>query len=616
MTADFNSILNQYLPLEFRDFIENNFYGQIGEKARLKYLKDNPDFHKNMIKHIALYSDHSVVHVRDVALQVIEVIQKANGKLIPFRDEKELDFLKAIGVQLAYLHDIGMYNFSAFGRFMHPEFAAQYVFMDEFESYLKLLWSQNAGQVPAQLLDLFGESFDEAAIQLIYREVLSLSVAHSKSKMPIHIVNSPEKFRKQLIGILSKPLDLLFFEQKKERLLTKKAQNDPKKQKSFQKKIASFDKKIQKYLKKNPAENTAFTNHYEDIEKDAFRWLTLQEDKFKRFIINLLDVIRCVRSADALRQRGTVLRTSAGYEIFVDRKTANAIYALRDKEQDRLYLLEANKSINAGEANLASSELDTSGDLRVSFHLGSFYKQKIINKAAKNAAFTINDIQADTIQSFKRDPHLDKGNFMPPRLPFENIKILIESTNDNPNFTPLVCQYLAKLNPDITQRVQETFSLQGIDIEEVKRYLDGKLLSTYMQQHESFHQKLLQRLHNQGYTFTTGEPLPGEEDIRVITLLEGEQLIKANSPSGFVYAPLGEGLYVNPLGGYEPSKAAPWTLIGNTGVIRSSVRNADVFAEKNIQLVCIPKETYLQHWYQPLSAKSLVKLWKKELASD
>ena len=42
-----------------------------------------------------------------------------------------------------------------------------------------------------------------------------------------------------------------------------------------------------------------------------------------------VDAVRLVRAADALRQRGTTLRTAAGYEIFIDAETGQAVFSLR-----------------------------------------------------------------------------------------------------------------------------------------------------------------------------------------------------------------------------------------------------------------------------------------------
>ena len=78
---------------------------------------------------------------------------------------------------------------------------------------------------------------------------------------------------------------------------------------------------------------------------------------------DVIDSLRVLRCADALRQRGTVLRTSAGYQVFIDRDTANALYAL-EHGNGRGFLVEGDNVFSAGEANLASSELTVEGNVR------------------------------------------------------------------------------------------------------------------------------------------------------------------------------------------------------------------------------------------------------------
>ena len=605
----FEALVDNYLPWEYRQHIEDAFYNRVGEQAKLKYIKRDPIFLDNPVKHIALFTDHSTVHVRDVVVQVLEVVNKANGQLIPRRDSDELEFIKAYALQVAYLHDIGMSDFSSLGRFMHPEFAAQYVFQPEFDSLLALLWEKNAGNLPWMLSRLFKNKEEEQLIR-VYRELLSLSIAHSKSKVPIDIVNDPLALREHMRRVLSKPLDLLCIEQKLARLQEEKIPADRlEKIQQRDKKIQEWEKAREAFLRENEAYNQHFIQKYDKVEAEAFEWLSFQEAPFRRLIVNVQDALRCLRTADALRQRGTVLRTSAGYEIFVDRKTANAIYALRNETDDELYLLEARKSINAGEANLASSELDAFGNLRVSFHLGSFADRKVTLKAARNVAEVIYDIQADTIQSFKRNRALDKGDFLPPKVAFEDIQLLIERTDDNPSFAKWVIKALKKKHPEVYSRVKETFSLQKYDLEEVHRYLNGIPISDHLAPFKGARKQLFTFLSKAGYHFSTKKKIPGEKDIRVIKLQQGNYLIKGGSSSGFVYFPMDEGLRVFPLGGYESRMASPWVALGNTGVIRGSIRNADVVAEKELSLICVPKDIYLQYWYKPLKTKDLKKLW-------
>ena len=70
--------------------------------------------------------------------------------------------------------------------------------------------------------------------------------------------------------------------------------------------------------------------------------------------------------------------------------------------------------INAGEANIASSEIDTFGNLHISFHIGSFDTQEVTNKAAENATVVIDDIQVDTCLLYTSpSPRDQRGSRMP-----------------------------------------------------------------------------------------------------------------------------------------------------------------------------------------------------------
>ena len=595
-----------YLPEAFRKYIESNFYAKIAEKARLKNLKNDKTFLKNPAKHIALYSDHGTVHVRDVANQILEVIHRVNGVLIPERNYSNLEFIRAYGLHLAYLHDIGMVDFSDFGRFMHPEFAAQYVFQDQFNDILELLWQENSGNIPWQLLSLFKKEYSEAQIKTIFREILALSVGHSKSKMPIEIINNPELLKARMHRILSSPLKRLYVEQKLAKF-EKQVQNatSEKEQQKVKKKLEKFEKKHKNVVQ---GSGLSLNQFYEDFDKEAFHWLTAEDPAIRKFVINILDSIRCLRAADALRQRGTVLRTSAGYEIFVDQKSANAIYALRSENNEELYLLESKKPINAGEANLASSELDRDGDLRISFHKGLFQNAKVTQKAAYNAAITIDDIQADTLQSFIRNTDLDATLFKAPRKASAAIKIRIEGVDDNEHFAQLVCKTLSELSPGVTDRLETTISLQGAELKEVKRYLNGVDLNNRFKTKKA-RQKMLDKIPKGSLNMADVSWEAALKDIRVVKIKSGEMLIQSGSPSGFVYIPLANGLKVFPLGGYESTPAPSGVPIGNTGVIRGSVRNANVFAERDLELLIIPKETYLSYWYTPHSSKTLAFCW-------
>ncbi len=600
----------KYLSDSFRDFIESRFYHRITEKARLEHLKFDDTFIKSPIKHIGLYSDHGTVHVRDVAAQTLQVIERVNGVLIPRREGEELEFMRAYGLHLAYLHDIGMVNFSEYGRFMHPEYAARYVFRPEFGGVFQQLWEDNSGGLPAYLQKQLAGCEDLGAPKRLLRELLALSVTHSKSKVPVSVLNSPGQLRSFMQEVLSQPLENLYYQQKLERL-RRKMEKEP--EGKWEKKIVKLEKKRDRFRASGPKEDSSMLSFYEDFEREAFRWVIDERPKLRRLLLNVLDTLRCLRAADALRQRGTTLRTSAGYEVFVDQKSANAIYALRSENDDELYMLEGKKPLNAGEANLASSEMDAEGNLRVSPHRGWFRNRKVVRKAAFNLAVVIDDIQADTIRSFQRDDALYVGVFPLPKRSFDDVSIIVEGVDDNPDFAELVRRELCVLNPGLEAKLQTSASLQGADLAEVNRYLAAADFRTWFPEKPQV-KELLDRLLATCIYPRELEEKKAFREVRVIRLSTGEQLIREGSPSGFVYLPMARGLRVYPLGGYESKLAPPWIPIGNTGVIRGSVRNASVVAEAPVNLLVIPKQVYLQHWYAPYDARTLSKIWKQHVA--
>jgi CRP-like cAMP-binding protein len=298
-----------------------------------------------------------------------------------------------------------------------------------------------------------------------------------------------------------------------------------------------------------------------------------------------------------LRQRGTVLKSSGGYEIFVDRHTANAVYALHLREQ-QMFLLELPDAVAAGEANLASCEIDPSGNLRVSFERGAFCDLETTLRAAHNAALVIGDIHGDTIESFRRPP-------TPGILKAaQDMEILLEGVDDNLEFAGLVRGELRSISPEAAARTRCVPSMQSASPIELARYLQAEALDWDL---ESGRQAL-RRIARSGHR--TGEVglVDGFRDVRLVHVASGEVLIEAGEPSGFVYIPLSAGLRVIPLGGYATLAVRPWVPLGVTGVIRGATRNSTVTAEQDLSLLMIPKEVYLRAWHRTYDADELVQV--------
>ena len=408
--------LNRYLPEKIRTYIEQNYYAKVNQQADLDHAVLDEDFLKNPTSHVVLYTDHGVVHVRDVAYNILVVLDTINGVLIPKRKPLCLDFMKGYGVMVAYNHDIGMREFSAFGRAMHPEFATQEVFSPAYDQVVSTIWEQNCGNISWRLINLAKDSALNEDPKLILREMLSMAVGHSKSKVPIEDMNDPQRFRKVMMRSASVDLHHLYHEQqiskaKKKLDKAERSQKDPQE-----------IEKLKAVLQQKQADQTAFLeqdteyhyagihNYYDDFDNEAFKWVVSDHPEVYELLDDVLDTIRALRVADALRQRGSVLKTSGSYQILVDQNTANAVYALEKGSGER-FLLEINNPLNAGEANIASSELTSDGNLRISCNRGMFSSKEATRRGAYNVAIVVDEIQQDILTTFKRP---DQGNFICP----------------------------------------------------------------------------------------------------------------------------------------------------------------------------------------------------------
>jgi hypothetical protein len=442
--------------------------------------------------------------------------------------------MKGYGVMVAYLHDIGMVDFSAFGRAMHPEFASQAVFSPEFEPIIETIWLENCGNVAWRLSNLAAAGLLDQPPQLVLREMLAMSNCHSKSKTPIQVLNEPEKLRQLMRQVVMTDLRQLYRQQGSE----------------TQPELVEIELEVSPL----PQERG-----YSDIQARPFQWLVSPQPQVMELVNDVIDTLRVLRCADALRQRGAVLKTSGNYEIFVDQGSGKAIFALRNG-QTALYLLEMADAFAAGEANIASSELDQEGNLRISFHRGIFANLEKTHWAVQAAALMVNDIQSDVIESFQRRAVPDS----PLLKSAEEMQILLEGVDDNLEFSALVLEALRQINPQAAARSQTVPSLQKSSDHERELYLAAPALDWNLKRR----QEVLVRVGQSGHKTTTIDPVKGFHEVKLIKLATGELLVEEGAPASFVYIPLDEGLRVIPLGGYPSFLVQPWMPLGITGVIR------------------------------------------------
>jgi hypothetical protein len=603
--------LDRYLPTSVRVWIEQTYYARINAQAELEVALADPAFYGDPAAHLALFNDHGVVHVRDVAQQVAGLLDHTHGGLIARRDPARLHgFMKSYGVLVAYLHDIGMIDFRPFGRAMHPEFASQAVFDPAFDHVVDVIWQSDCGGIASRLRGLAGALAQPP--RLVLREMLAMSNCHSKSKLPAVTLNDPCLLREHMQWVVAEDLRVQYQHYQAERAWTAIAGaiDDDRPAAEIADLAHALRRAEQTLAEADPAGELAairrgsLGRHYADPKRDAFQWLVAEDAGVRALAADVVDTLRVLRCADALRQRGSLLKTSGGYEIFVDQTSADVLFALR-RGAEQLLLTALDVPIAAGESNLASSTLDGDGNLRIAFHRGAFAHPEVVRRAAAYAACAVQDIQADVIDSFQSlaAQELNRSPLARPAA----LGIVLEETDDNPAFAGLVREQLCALNPQLCGRViiaprSRPAQPAAEPSSEEARYAAAPTLSWSRAEQRV----AAARIARGGHNMAAVELDSAFDQVRLIRLHAGETLVEAGATARFVYIPLGDGLRVVPLGGYPPFAAPAWLPLGSTGVIRGAQRNATIYATCDLSLLVIPQAVYLEAWHRPYQRAELV----------
>ena len=100
--------LDHYLPDDVRAILEERFWRTVEEKSTLEAFSGDETIVSAPELHVALFSDHGVVHARDVAAGTLELADVLEGGLLPARPPDRREFVVALAVLIAYTHDVGM----------------------------------------------------------------------------------------------------------------------------------------------------------------------------------------------------------------------------------------------------------------------------------------------------------------------------------------------------------------------------------------------------------------------------------------------------------------------------------------------------------------------------
>jgi hypothetical protein len=464
---------------------------------------------------------------------------------------------------MAYIHDVGMNDPTREGRRVHPIYAAQLPFSGAMDDVLARL-SEAGGPVVSRVGSVGAVAPFAVAGDVVLRELAALALAHSKSMVPATLHGDLVRLRRAL-------LHAVFVDLEEHRRAGGRLNPDA----------------------ELPNPLGANARWYADPRRQAFAWLGSPVPEHTALAVDAVDAVRLVRVADALRQRGTALRTAAGYEIFVDVATGEAVFSLRPASGDRLFLLRVGSPHAAGEANVRKVQLTRNGSLRISFHRGRFSTPEAARIARDATALVVADIGADVIGAVSVRHHVP--DLPEPRWTADSIRVELERPADEPAFAEVVAEAAARRDTLLRGRIFVVADLENTSPEEQARYLEG--LAIEPESDEA--REILRMLEAHGMRIGEIDRRKAFEDVRRVSVAEGEVLVEAGSPASFVYIAVGSSLRIEQLGGYRDLDVPPWIPIGVTGVVRRAERNSTVVAAELGDVLMIPGELFAREWFRP-----------------
>jgi hypothetical protein len=347
---------------------------------------------------------------------------------------------------------------------------------------------------------------------------------------------------------------------------------------------------------------TANTDHYARPLQQSFGWLVSSETAHQKLADDVVDALRVLRAADALRQRGTSLKTTAGYEIFIDAASGEAVFSLRPADNSKVYLLRGHSPKSAGEANLRAATVTPDGHLRIEFHRGSYLDGRAARYAAECTAHVIGDVVDDVLPSFSTR-HFPGDLERPVRMGGQ-VQIQLERPGDNPAFAEEVARLVTVERPELADRIVAVADLEGVSTQERERYYRGVPVEPRSQEARRF----LEELALHGTKIEGIDVDAAFADVRRVRLHAGEVVARIGAPPTFVYVATGPGLRVQPGGGYPAEEVSAWVPVGTTGVIRRAERNAEVTVVREVDVFMIPGECYVRAWFRPYAPDELAEM--------
>ncbi len=559
--------LDDHLPPDVRSYLEERFWRPIETGATLEALRDDPAFLADPGHHPAMFADHGVVHVRDVATTLVRLVDTIDGVILPGRSAARRRFIEVVGVATAYLHDIGMVDMTPAGRRTHALFAAHAAFGTDVDPLVDHLLAP--GSVRTRLDEVASCAPFATSLDIVVREILSLTVAHSKSAVPAAVLDDRPALRRLLQRVVFT------------RLGDHRAGSG---------RPSAADR--------SPIPLGANTERYDDPWA-SYAWLTATSGPHAELADDVIDAVRALRAADVLRQRGTVLRTSGGFELCMDAETGRAVCTMRSERGDAAYVITYDDPLGAGEADIRVAFVTPQGHLRIAFHRGSFGSEAAARRAAVSVAVVVEDIVADVIPTFGGTAV--GAGLRPPTRSIDEVQVQLERPDDRPEFADAVAALMVERDPSLAHRLVVVADVEGAAADERSRYHGAEPVDPTGADADD----ALRHMAERGVETASLDRAVAFAEVRRTVVAPGEILVAPGSPPSFVYVPTGPGLVVRPDGGYAASPLHPWVPVGTTGVIRRAERNSEIVAEREVAVIMIPGATYVRSWLRPLAVEEL-----------
>ncbi len=290
--------------------------------------------------------------------------------------------------------------------------------------------------------------------------------------------------------------------------------------------------------------------------------------------------------ASAARRSGR----APGYEICVDRHSGRAVMAVRSIDDRFGTLMWVDSRHSVAESNLRVVDLTPDGSLRIAYHCGDFGADGAAQRIAVATAETIADVEADALGSFRPTPGARRS------ARHDRSR----AATRHPGFAKLVVEALERNHPHLAGRtvlVEEPHPTPAVEVADW--YRRGRPVAATEPELDGWFEQFARH----GLNVEAIDRRAAVRDARVVRLGPGDVVFSPGTAASIVMIPLGPGTRVEPIGGYRSEPLRPWLPVGVTGVVRGAERNASVIAEADVDVLAIPAERYLTDWFQPVRTR-------------